>query len=56
MDLSMLREKLEKLFFINNLLYSYGVESKEACYVLEDEIKHLEEVYQEVKEQLENCI
>ena len=51
-----LRDKLEKLFFLNNLICDCGGESIDALYVLEDELKELEKVYEEVADQLEECI
>ena len=51
-----LRDKLEKLFFLNNLIITCGGESMEALYTLEDEIQELEKVYEEVADQLEKCI
>ena len=56
MNLSHLRDKLKKLFFLNNLIIVSGSESLEAMCVLEDEIKELERVYNDVSEQLEECI
>ena len=56
MSLSRLRDKLKKLFFVNKLIGDCGEESLDALYVLEDEIKELERVYEEVSEMLENCI
>ena len=56
MNLSHLRDKLNKLFFLNNLIVVSGSESLEAMCVLEDEIKELERVYNDVSEQLEECI
>lgn len=56
MNLSHLRDKLKKLFFLNNLIIVSGSESLEAMSALEDEIKELERVYNDVSEQLENCI
>lgn len=56
MNLSHLRDKLKKLFFLNNLIIVSGSESLEAISALEDEIKELERVYNDVSEQLENCI
>lgn len=56
MSLSNLRDKLKKLFFLNNLIIVSGSESIEAMCVLEDEIKELERAYNDVSEQLENCI
>ena len=56
MNLSHLRDKLKNLFFLNNLIIVSGSESLEAMSALEDEIKELERVYNDVSEQLENCI
>ena len=56
MNLSHLRDKLNKLFFLNNLIVVSGSESLNALFALEDEIKELERVYNDVSEQLENCI
>ena len=42
MSLSNLRDKLKKLFFLNNLIIVSGSESIEAMCVLEDEIKELD--------------
>ena len=56
MNLSHLRDKLKKLFFLNNLIIVSGSESLEAMCALEDEIKELERVYNDVSEQLEECI
>ena len=56
MELCHLREKIEKLIFINNLIYGHGVESLRALYTLEDEIKEFEAVYMAVKDKLERCI
>lgn len=56
MNLSHLRDKLKKLFFLNNLIIVSGSESLEAMSALEDEIKELERVYNDVSEQLEECI
>ena len=56
MNLSHLRDKLKKLFFLNNLIIVSGSESLEAISALEDEIKELEREYNDVSEQLENCI
>lgn len=56
MSLSLLRSKLNKLFFLNNLIMTCGAESLEALVVLEDEIKELEQVYDTVEELLENYI
>jgi len=56
MNLSHLRDKLKKLFFLNNLIIVSGSESLEAISALEDEIKELERVYNDVSEQLEECI
>jgi len=55
MELGYLKEKLEKLFFINNMIYMYGIETPQALYALQDEIKETEDVYTEVKEQFEKC-
>jgi len=56
MNLSHLRDKLKKLFFLNNLIIVSGSESLEAISAIEDEIKELERVYNDVSEQLEECI
>ena len=56
MNLSHLRDKLNKLFFLNNLIIASGSESLNALFALEDEIKELERIYNEVSEQLEECI
>ena len=56
MNLSHLRDKLKNLFFLNNLIIVSGSESLEAISALEDEIKELERVYNDVSEQLEECI
>ena len=56
MNLSHLCDKLKKLFFLNNLIIVSGSESLEAISALEDEIKELERVYNDVSEQLEECI
>ena len=56
MSLSRLRNKLEKLFFLNKIIGDCGEENLDALYVLEDEIKELERVYYEVKDILEYSI
>ena len=56
MSLRNLRDKMKKLFFVNNLIIACGAESLEAMVVLEEEINELEAVYNEVSEQLEECI
>ena len=56
MNLSHLRDNLKKLFFLNYLIIVSGSESLEAMSALEDEIKELERVYNDVSEQLEECI
>ena len=58
MDLSELMYKIEKLIFLNRLFITAGIETQEpqaALYALEDEIKQLELVFFEVKEQFEQC-
>ena len=56
MSLSRLRDKLKKLFFVNKLIGDCGGESMDALYVLEDEIKELQRVYEDVEELLEEFI
>ena len=56
MDLGHLKEQIEKLVFINNLIFKQCEESVRALYTLEDEIKQLEYIYGETKEKLEHYI
>ncbi len=56
MSLSRLRDKLEKLFYINKLICSHGEGDIEALFVIEDEVSELHKVYQAVQEQLEKAI
>lgn len=56
MELSYLIEKLDKLIFINDLIYNYGIESTQALYTLTDEIKQLEEVYLCVRDELKKIL
>ncbi len=56
MELSQLKEKIEKLIFINNLLFEHGVETQQALYTLLDEIKEMETVYLAVKNKFESLI
>ena len=56
MNLSHLRDKLKKLFFLNKLIFDCGGESLDALFALENEIKELQRVYEEVEELLERCI
>lgn len=56
MDLEHLKEKIEKLIYVNNLIFKHGDESKQALYTLEDEILELERVYQAVYDDLERCL
>ena len=56
MDLGHLKEQIEKLIFINNLIFKQSEESVRALYTLQDEIKELEYVYESTKKQLEQYI
>ena len=56
MDLGHLKEKIEKLIFVNKLIFKQGDESKQALYTLEDEVMELERLYNEVRPQLERCL
>ena len=58
MDLTNLIYKIEKLIFINEVFITANVamtNPKEAVCTLEDEIRQLEAVYSEVKDQFERC-
>lgn len=56
MDLAHLKEKIEKLIYVNRLIFKQGDESKQALYALEDKVMELERLYNEVRPQLEKCI
>ncbi len=51
-----LLDRMKKLFFLNDLIVCSGAESKEALYVIEDEIHLLENIYIEAQQQLEMLI
>lgn len=58
MDLTDLIYKIEKLVFINEVFITANVameNPQDALCVLEDEIRQLETVYSEVKDQFEQC-
>jgi len=55
MDLAHLKEKIEKLIYVNRLIFKQGDESKQALYVLEDEVMELERVYHAVRDVFERC-
>jgi len=56
MDLGHLKEKIEKLIFVNKLIFKQGDESKQALYTLEDEVMELEYVYKAVRDAYERCL
>lgn len=55
-NIELLRDRLTKLLFLNNLMIATGQESVEALYVIEDEIKLLEAAYQNAADELEVLI
>lgn len=55
-NIELLRDRLTKLLFLNNLMIATGQESVEALYVIEDEIKLLEIAYQNAADELEVLI
>lgn len=60
MELSYLIERLaftlDKLIFVNNLICNSDTESNQTLHTLTDEIKRLEAVYLQVKDELKTII
>lgn len=55
-NIEQLRDRLQKLFFLCNLIIYSGQESDAALYFLEDEIRLAESAYQKASDELEALI